>query len=78
MCLAGDGGGKGRLKKRSGVELTEEEDTEGDEVLKRLGNGLNRNDDDGDFDGCGGGVLSGASSLVIERLCFDWCSMGFP
>ena len=73
MCLAGEGGGKGRLKMRSGVELTLEEDTAGDEVLKRLGNGLNR------LRGVLGASSSSSSSLVvIERLCFDWCSLGFP
>lgn len=74
MCLAGEGGGKGRLKMRSGVELTLEEDTAGEEVLKRLGNGLNG------LNRLRGvlGASSSSSLVVIERLCFDWCSFGFP
>jgi hypothetical protein len=40
MCFAGEGGGKGRLKIRRGVELTLLELEFAGEFLKKLGNGL--------------------------------------
>ena len=90
MCFAGEGGGKGLLKMRKGVELTLEGfELAAGEFLKRLGKGLGLKNGNFDEDfvvlwelGVGGG--SGRTTPLSSRndggssLWVCDASMGFP
>lgn len=92
MCFAGEGGGKGRLNMRKGVELTLEEFA--GEFLKRLGKGLGLKNGNFEEDlvvawcelGDGSGSGSGRTSLSLGKIGFSLppsvflceVSMGFP